>query len=116
MGRPSPSTVPAISLPGTARQAQPRPMVTTPPLPSSTAFVTNTYDTLGRVQSQANGNNSPTNNTTWNFYFAGYRSEEDDAYGIRHVLYLNPRGQVLFDIHDLASLDRVTTSVYDGRD
>jgi hypothetical protein len=42
---------------------------------------------LGRVASQANANNGPGNNTTWNYYFAGYRSEENDAYGTQHVLY-----------------------------
>ncbi|WP_354084496.1 RHS repeat-associated core domain-containing protein [Bradyrhizobium sp. S3.3.6] len=75
------------------------------------AFVTNTYDTLGRIASQANANGA-----RWNYYFAGYRSEEDDPLGTRHVLYYNPRGKVQFDIQDIAGLDRVTTSRYDGLD
>jgi YD repeat-containing protein len=87
-----------------------------PSQPAGIAFVTNTYDSLGRVASQANANNVPGNNTTWNYYFAGYRSEEDDAYGTQHVLYYNPRGKVLFDIQDLAGLNRVTKHLYDGLD
>ena len=81
-----------------------------------TAFVTNTYDSLGRVASQTNANNAPGNNTTWNYYFAGYRSEENDPYGTQHVLYYNPRGKVLFDIADFAGLNRLTANVYDGLD
>jgi RHS repeat-associated protein len=81
-----------------------------PSMPGS-AFVTNTYDTLGRVASQANANG-----VSWNYFFAGYRSEEDDPYGIRHVLYYNPRGKVQFDIQDSAGLNRVTANLYDGLD
>jgi YD repeat-containing protein len=68
------------------------------------------------VASQANANNVPGNTTTWNYYFAGYRSEEDDAYGTQHVLYYTPRGKVLFEIQDLAGLNRVTKNLYDGLD
>jgi len=87
-----------------------------PSLPPGTALVTNSYDSLGRVATQANAANAPGNNTTWSFRFAGYRSEEDDAYGVQHVLYLNPRGKTLFDIQDAAGLDRVTVNAYDGLD
>ena len=86
------------------------------PSQPSIPFVTNTYDTLGRVSSQANASNASGNNTTWNYYFAGYRSEEDDAYGKQHVLYWNPRGKSLFEIQDAAGLNRVTTNAYDGLD
>lgn len=74
-------------------------------------FVSNTYDTLGRVATQSNANGA-----TWNYFFAGYRSEEDDAYGTQHVIYYNPRGKPLFDIQDAAGLNRVTATVYDGLD
>jgi YD repeat-containing protein len=87
-----------------------------PSLPAGIAFVTNTYDGLGRVASQANASNVPGNTTTWNYSFAGYRSEEDDASGTQHVLYYNPRGKVLFEIQDLAGLNRVTKHLYDGLD
>jgi YD repeat-containing protein len=74
-------------------------------------FVSNTYDTLGRVATQTNANGA-----TWNYFFAGYRSEEDDAYGTSHVIYYNPRGKPVFDIQDAAGLNRVTATVYDGLD
>ena len=74
-------------------------------------FVTTAYDSLGRVTAQTNANGS-----TWNYFFAGYRSEEDDSYGTQHVLYYNPRGKAQFDIQDYAGRDLVTTYVYDGLD
>jgi RHS repeat-associated protein len=74
-------------------------------------FVTTTYDSLGRVATQSNANN-----VTWNYFFAGYRSEEDDPYRTQHVLYYNPRGKALFDIQDLSGLNRLTAYVYDGLD
>jgi YD repeat-containing protein len=83
-----------------------------PSLPAGIAFVTNTYDSLGRVASQANANNVPGNTTTWNYYFAGYRSEEDDASGTQHVLYYTPRGKVLFEIQDLAGLNRLRSTTF----
>jgi YD repeat-containing protein len=81
-----------------------------PSLPGS-AFVTNTYDTLGRVATQFNANGA-----SWNYFFAGYRSEEVDPFGTRHVLYYNPRGKAQFDIKDIAGLDLVTAMRYDGLD
>jgi RHS repeat-associated protein len=77
----------------------------------SVPSVTNTYDTLGRVSAQTNANGA-----TWNYFFAGYRSEENDPYGTQHVLYYTPRGKVLFDIQDFAGLNLITANVYDGRD
>lgn len=74
-------------------------------------FVSNTYDTVGRVQTQTSANGA-----TWNYYFAGYRSEEDDPYGTQHVLYYNPRGKALFDVQDYAGLNLVTKFLYDGLD
>ncbi|WP_170303831.1 RHS repeat-associated core domain-containing protein [Reyranella soli] len=50
------------------------------------------------------------------YFFAGYRSEEDDANGTQHVIYYNPRGKPVFDIQDAAGLNRVTATVYDGLD
>jgi RHS repeat-associated protein len=73
--------------------------------------VTNIYDTLGRVATQMNANGA-----AWNYFFAGYRSEEDDPYGTQHVLYYNPRGLALFDIQDYATLGLTTRYLYDGLD
>jgi YD repeat-containing protein len=77
----------------------------------ATPFVSNAYDTLGRVAAQTNGNGA-----TWNYFFAGYRSEEDDACGTRHVLYYNPRIKPVFDIPEYGGLGLVTATVYDGLD
>ncbi len=62
-----------------------------PALPGS-AFVTNTYDALGRVSQQQNaeGNSS-------SFYLAGSRSELVDAAGDRHITYQTPGGRVIKD-------------------
>ena len=89
--------------------------ITSPSTPTI-PFVTNTYDTLGRVATQANANNGPGNDTTWNFFFAGSRSEEVDPLGMRHILYNNRRGKTLREIWDPAGLNLVSTSTYDGLD
>ena len=75
------------------------------------AFVTNRYDTLGRVATQTNASGA-----TWSYFFAGYRSEEVDPHGTRHVLYYNPRGKAHFDIQDQDGLNLVTRMSYDGLD
>ena len=75
------------------------------------AFVSNRYDTLGRVAAQTNANGA-----TWSYFFAGYRSEEVDPRGTRHVLYYNPRGKAQFDIQDYDGLNLVTQMAYDGLD
>jgi RHS repeat-associated protein len=81
------------------------------PANPGTATVTNVYDSLGRVSSQTNANGG-----AWNYFFAGYRSEEDDPYGTRHVLYYNPRGKALFDIQDYGGFGLTTKFLYDGLD
>ena len=52
------------------------------------AFVTNSYDSLSRIQTQTNILGG-----TWQFFLAGTRSEEVDPFGMRHVLYNTPRAQ-----------------------
>jgi RHS repeat-associated protein len=81
------------------------------PSSPSIPFVTNTYDTLGRVAVQNNALGA-----TWNYYFAGYRSEEDDPYGTQRVLFYTPRGKPLFEIQDSAGQALTTTTTYDGLD
>ena len=82
-----------------------------PPANQGIPAVSNIYDSLGRVAAQTNANGS-----TWTYFFAGYRSEEDDPYGTQHVLYYNPRGKLLFDLQDAADLSLLTSFTYDGLD
>jgi YD repeat-containing protein len=72
-------------------------------------FASNSYDTLGRMAAQTNANGA-----VWNYYFAGYRSEEDDPYGTQHVLYYGPQGLPQFDIQDYAGEGLTTSWLYDG--
>ena len=58
----------------------------------SNAFVSNTYDALGRGSQQADANGNITK-----FYFAGSRTETIDPTGDRHVTYQTPTGKVLKD-------------------
>ena len=77
----------------------------------ATAFVTNTYNSLGRVKTQADANGS-----TWQYFLAGPRSEEINPLGMQHVIYTTPRGKTRTEIQDLQGLNRVTTNTYDGLD
>ena len=56
------------------------------------AFVTSSYDSLGRVSQQQDANG----NTTL-VYLAGTRTELDDPVGNQHVWYLDARGNTLSD-------------------
>ena len=78
-----------------------------PSMPS-TAFITNTYDELGRVRAQTDA----AGNTT-NLYFTGTRAEMDDALGNAHVLYFSPRGKALIDID---ALGYQTVNTHEGLD
>ena len=64
-----------------------------------TAFVTNSYDSLGRVKTQADANGS-----TWQYFLAGPRSEEINPLGMQHVIYTTPRGKTRTEIQDLQGL------------
>ncbi|KAB8333634.1 hypothetical protein SD80_012640 [Scytonema tolypothrichoides VB-61278] len=69
-------------------------------------FVTNSYDSLGRVATQTDGNGQP-----WNYYFAGARSEEVNPLGGRHILYFNPYGSAIREIDESG---KETKKEYDG--
>jgi YD repeat-containing protein len=89
------------------------------------AFVTNWYDSLGRVVKQSNATGGISN-----FYFAGSRTELIDPLLNRHVTYQTDRGRVLSDASVLSSsfgdvfndtaqqngVINVTTNQYDGLD
>ncbi len=79
------------------------------PANPTSAAVTNNYDSLGRVATQINANGA-----VWNYFFAGYRSEEEDPYGTQRVLYYNARGLPQFDIQDYAGQGLMTSRLYDG--
>ena len=82
------------------------------PWTSGQPFVTNTYDSLGRVKTQTN-----VLGATWQYFLAGTRSEEVDPYGMRHALYSTPHGKTRTEIQDLGGASQtVTTSTYDALD
>ncbi|MFK9630091.1 hypothetical protein ACJEMU_25155, partial [Escherichia coli] len=56
----------------------------------TTAAVTNTYDTLGRVQTQTNARGK-----VYNYYFAGSRSAEVGPGGVTKTNYIDALGNVL---------------------
>lgn len=73
----------------------------------TTAIFTNVYDTLGRVKQQtlvAGG--------TWNFYFAGSRSELVDPNSKSKILYFDRLGNTLISRDELG---KDTACLYDGR-
>ena len=72
----------------------------------STAFATNTYDSLGRVKTQANARNQATS-----YYFAGSRAHAVDPVGNRRTWYLNRFGSTVKEVDGLGN---VTRTVYDG--
>ena len=65
-------------------------------------FVTNWYDSVGRVVQQANANGY-----TSNLFFAGSRSEFVDAVGNRHVAYQNNLGRTVVDTQVLSGAANV---------
>ena len=91
--------------------AQPGQLTQIFPPGTASPSVTNTYDPLGRIRTQANANGA-----TWEYFFAGSRTEELDALGVQHVIYMTPRGRTRLDIQDYSGLRLITSSVYDGLD
>jgi len=77
----------------------------------ATPFITNRYDSLDRVMTQSYGDGG-----TWQYFFAGARSEEVDPYGMRRVLYNTPRGKTRLEIQDYLGLNLVTSTTFDGFD
>jgi len=76
-------------------------------------FVTTSYDGLGKVSQQADGNGNVTQT-----FFAGARTETDDPAGNRHVWYSDPRGNLLMEIQDYGAsphLNITTQNTYDGQ-
>lgn len=78
------------------------------PSAPTTPFITNIYDAVGRVTLQTDAAGNATGQ-----YYAGTRTETDDALGDAHVLYFTERGQALIDID---ALGNQTVNTYDGLD
>jgi RHS repeat-associated protein len=81
------------------------------------AFLTQTYDTLGRPNQQWDAAGNATN-----LYFAGARTEVDDPMGTARVSYFDPFGRTLAAIDGLGSSDinsgngNLTSYVNDGQE
>ncbi len=73
----------------------------------TTAFMTNVYDSLNRVKTQANARAQ-----VWTYYFAGSRSEEVDSVSSSRILYFNYFGH---PIREINALSFETDTMYDGR-
>ncbi len=71
------------------------------------AAATNTYDTLGRVQTQTNAVGG-----LYNYYFAGSRSEEVGPGGKSIVSYLDNMGNILKSVDPVG---RITLNDYDNQ-
>ena len=82
----------------------------TNPLAITTA--TNTYDTLGRVNTQSVPRQGQGITATYNFYFSGFRNAEEDPYGRQTIYYLDEKGRT-YKLED--ALSNKTTKTFDGQ-
>jgi len=76
------------------------------PSQPTTAFLANTYDSLGRVKTQTDANGN-----LYTYYFAGSRSKEAGPLSVNRVSYMDEWGRVLKAIDPIG---RITTNTYDG--
>jgi RHS repeat-associated protein len=76
------------------------------PLNPATAVTTNVYDSLGRVETQANARSQ-----VWTYYIAGSRVDEVDAVGNTNTLYFNRLGATVKAIN---ALGFQVTNKFDG--
>lgn len=72
----------------------------------TTAFVTNTFDPLGRVETQTDGNGN-----TYRYHFSGLRAEEVDPLGESKVWNFDDRGRA---VRERDALGNETRKTYDG--
>ena len=77
------------------------------PTEPNNPFVTNVYDSLGRVKTQANANGF-----TYQYFYAGYRTEEIDPCNYSKVYVFNDYGRTLSETDPL---DNQTDYEYDGQ-
>ncbi|MBS1993997.1 MAG: hypothetical protein JSS83_25975 [Cyanobacteria bacterium SZAS LIN-3] len=76
------------------------------PANPSSPFVTNTYDSLGRVKQQADAYSN-----LWNYFLSGSRSEETDPLGNSVITYYNRLGS---RIKVTNQVGQTWTNAYDG--
>ncbi|MBP9811354.1 hypothetical protein KBF38_23810 [bacterium] len=76
------------------------------PLNPATAVTTNVYDSLGRVETQANARSQ-----VWTYYVAGSRVDEVDPLGNTNTLYFNRLGATVKAIN---ALGFQVTNEFDG--
>ena len=77
------------------------------PANPNTPFVSNVYDSLGRVMTQTDAQTN-----TYQYFFSGYRNEELNPLSNSHALYLTSYGKATSDID---ALSNKTVNVYDGQ-
>jgi len=77
------------------------------PSAPSTAFLTNVYDTLGRVRTQTN-----IHGKLYTYHFSGSRSEEVGPGNVSRVTYFNALGKAVKTIDPMGE---VTLNSYDGQ-
>jgi RHS repeat-associated protein len=83
------------------------------PANPAAAFVTNFYDSLGRVRQQRDGNDNLTQG-----FFAGRRTELVDPTGTRNVWLTDARGRVVKEIQDFGDTPHLNVTMtfdYDGQ-
>jgi YD repeat-containing protein len=83
------------------------------PSQPASAFVTNFYDSMGRVKQQTDANGNLTQ-----AFFAGSRTEINDGVGNRHVWYIGPLGDATTEIKDYGPsphLNMTYISTYDAQ-
>ena len=76
------------------------------PANPAVAVATNVYDSLGRVQTQQDYQSN-----TWQYYFAGSRTEEVNPNGKSSILYFNGLGKAVKSIN---LVGKISTAVFDG--
>lgn len=69
-------------------------------------FVTNTYDSVGRVETQTDARGN-----AYQYYFSGFRAEEVNPLGDSSIWYFNSQGKTILEVD---ALGYETSYIYDG--
>ena len=79
--------------------------------PLSITTATNTYDSLGRIKTQAVARQ--TGSATYNYYFSGYRNIEEDQDGNHTIYFFDDKGR---SVGTENALGHKVAQEYDGQD